>query len=879
MTDLGQELRSISKLCPDPKWKFRIYLASLVLSFASFMIILQGMIGESLEFISPSCENVYFSPRTSIAFDVSGLYCGKLTIKKYQDNSPSSQWNTSLYLLHQMPNLSTRYNFTISENITLSPYKFYKWSFYLHEGSSYTIKACIVNGTDSNVCIIGGDNNLNDWIRTRSCEHPHSIEICDTSRLVNTTYSGVIKEANTYYFVYSTQIEIETSLQVEMAFISYEYSINQSDIFDECEILDQSCSINVPTYFRGVAVLATSGTINEPTVWEDTLLISWECEASINFFEIHMFLPAAVSVSLFFLWLLLLVCMARYCDAQRTKKWVTIIIVIIAIAGIVICLSLNILGTQNVNKAFTWSCTPVNAKLELIFYVPLHILMGFVILLGSMIFIKQQQDSDQKPPTRQVVPQKHDNRPSTKRIIIIATIITTIMAPIVAATFTFLEAVLPIFALYSTPVNILTPGDTKIIPFKNFFVSGVFIDYIGSPHLSATLYVSDEQPPLSNFTSYNTSESLLCNQSECTHTWQSYLNQQSSVNIQICLNESSSSNASFYIIKGVKSDTSDSSQIHVEPGNHQLNYSLLTQSNQCFEWILHIDTHALSTDRYFFILKEYNNSIVDVNLHFNRTDYSPKYTNTSNVDSCTINSHTINRCTAHLQKRNLLCSSTALIVVTSNLDKPLFEWQETMALTIGYKYRADTWTILWLPVFVINNIGSSLFILLCIKLRLKLLNPAKPKSDPITIIAQNKIRISKDDQELNEQISSMQRDSLPQNADGSTCNNDTDGDDSFPTVTNVPATIETSQSFVVSVEINPESDTTAAANTDNEYTNNNVSSNPSVEALHSPAIIGEANCIQFDAEQKDANEVTLSAAMQKPDLDEPIEHPHSEQLL
>ena len=233
---------------------------------------------------------------------MSGIYCDKLTVKKYWDNSPASHWNTSLYLLYQMPNLSTAYNFIVSENITLSANEFYKWSFYLNDGSSYTIKACKVNGADTDdvqVCVIGGDKNLNDWIRTRSCENSHSIKLCNSSGLVqiNATYSKVIKESNSYYFVYSTQNEIEASLQVDVSFISLEYSVERN-IFLECTILsiadeDQSCVINIPTNFSGAAAVATSAPLDDPTVWMDTLPVSWECEAPMNSFQIYMFFASS----------------------------------------------------------------------------------------------------------------------------------------------------------------------------------------------------------------------------------------------------------------------------------------------------------------------------------------------------------------------------------------------------------------------------------------------------------------------------------------------------------------------------------------------------------------------------------------------------------
>jgi hypothetical protein len=265
-----KQLKRWTGIRADPKWKFRKDVAGSILMSISILLLLQIIMLKYKN--SPSCTNVCFSPHTSVAFNVSGLYCDQLTIKKYCDNSPASQWNTSLYLLHQMPNLSTAYEFTISANITLSANEFYKWSFYLHKGSSYTIKACKDNGTelssDTEVCIIGGDQNLNEWIRTRSCEHSRSsIQMCNSASSVNAThtYSEVIKETNTYYFVYSTHTQkygTKVSIQVDMAFISLEYSLEESNINDTCMIQacngNRSCTIKIPTDFAGAAALATS---------------------------------------------------------------------------------------------------------------------------------------------------------------------------------------------------------------------------------------------------------------------------------------------------------------------------------------------------------------------------------------------------------------------------------------------------------------------------------------------------------------------------------------------------------------------------------------------------------------------------------------------
>ena len=731
-SDLGGKLRKAAKLkCIGQNWRFGLIMAIVVLSIMFVLFLLQKVV---LSQKSPSCTNVYFSPHTSVAFDVSGMYCDKLTIKKYSDNSPASHWNTSLYLMNQMPNLSTVYDFTVSESITLSTNEFYKWSFYLHEGSSYRIEACKlkVNGIQSNdvqVCIIGGDKNLNDWIKTHSCEHPHFIKACNGSNLANVTYSEIVNETNTYYFVYSTHTQSlpsKISLQVDMAFTSLEYSLEKNNIYRECTILSdkgQSCAINIPTHFIGAAVLATSALTDQPEVWKDTLPVSWDCSTSNNFLEIHMFLPAAASISLFGFWVLTLRCIATYCGINRSRvqlkiKQATVIAaVIVTLVVIMISLCVNIMGAQELNTALSWSCDPIYAESQLIVYVMLYAGMGFSLLLWllKVLYYSRVQKQTRSGDQRQNASARHNEqlndiaKPRAKRIMVITLVIImgVIMVSILAAFFTFLEAILPILAVYSIPdlEFIFTPGDTWVFTFNNFFISSLPTSYVGSPHLSATLYISDKQPQLSKYTAYGTSETIFCNQSECQHIWQSYLHQKSSVNISVCLNESNGANATFRVIKGMNGDTSDDSQIHISPGSNSINHSVLTESNKCFEWTLYTDDQ--NVDRYFFILKGQNHSSFNIDLQFNRSEYSPDYTNADRVTNCTINSHSSDSCTLSLQKK-VSGSSTAFLVVKSDLNKPLYEWQETICIQMDYNFRADTWTTLWLPVFVVNVIVFSI---------------------------------------------------------------------------------------------------------------------------------------------------------------------------
>ena len=738
LSDPGKDLRKGAKIIDNPKWKFRLSLTGSILTSIFMLLSLQIIISRYIYTNSPSCTNVYFSPHTSVSFNVSGLYCDQLTIKKYYDNSPASQWNTSLYLLHQMPNLSTAYEFEISENITLSASGFYKWSFYLHKGSSYTIKACKQNGrelsNDTEVCIIGGDQSLKKWIRTRSCKHPHwSIRMCNSARSVN-TFSDVIKETNFYYFVYSTHTlnyETKVSLQIDMAFITLEYSLEESNIYKNCMVDDivldgdQSCTIDIPSDFAGAAALATSAP-DQPEVWKDTLPVSWECNPAFDSVEIHLFLPSVVPIVLFISFWLSSMCIAKYCHSNTNimiwpKRIWFVTIVVSTMVVIPTCLAFIILWAQQVAIHFSWSCDSLAAKTPLYFSVPFQAVMSLIILCALLrFFIKSICSKDSKD-------NKHrDNKMKLNKKKIAIIIIVGMYAVILcAAGFTAVEAIVPIIDSYQQQVNVFTPGDSQIITtVKNYFISSMFMEYVGSPHLSATLYISDEPPQLSKNTVYGTSETVTCNKDVCQHIWQSYLNQYSSVNISVCLDESNGAYATFCINKGMDFNTDgyyDDSQVYVSPGSYSIKSSVLNETNKCFKWTLFIDVRNHKVDRYFFILTGYNQSSINVDLEFNRTDFSP---NTSKVTSCTINSHSSESCTSSLLK-NIIGSSTALVVVTSDLDKPLFEWQETICIITSYNFRADTLTSVWLPVFFVNIIVLTIFFLLFVLLAYKKAAAAK----------------------------------------------------------------------------------------------------------------------------------------------------------
>ena len=70
----------------------------------------------------------------------------------------------------------------------------------------------------------------------------------------------------------------------------------------------------------------------------------------------------------------------------------------------------------------------------------------------------------------------------------------------------------------------------------------MFMEYVGSPHLSATLYnISDEPPQLSKIAVYGTSETVTCNKGIIMSTYIMVMISESAIisnqNITVYLNE------------------------------------------------------------------------------------------------------------------------------------------------------------------------------------------------------------------------------------------------------------------------------------------------------------------------------------------------------
>ena len=315
LVKVAGDLSKTNRVKPKTKkWLIPLLLISGVICayVGTCLMFLQG--SASLIGHAPSGEDL-FSPHTSMVFPISGLYIDKFNISRYTASSTAS-WNTSLYLLHEVPSQTDEYEFHIeSDFLQLKSGEYYQWSFYLRNGSRYSVAACAWVGSTVKLHVIKGTAEFNRWTNSRASSGEHVLPYCNTSRLSKQLFIAAnVSNDNKYYFVYdnkSTVVSVNVSLQ--MNFTALDYVVKNAS--RNCSCVNSSCAIRLPFSFRGVAVVQTSAP--NGTNWEEKRHVSWDCESSYNGYLLLCFFPLSFFFLCFYLCCTVLCITGLFCAKNR----------------------------------------------------------------------------------------------------------------------------------------------------------------------------------------------------------------------------------------------------------------------------------------------------------------------------------------------------------------------------------------------------------------------------------------------------------------------------------------------------------------------------------------------------------------------------------
>lgn len=615
--DPGKVLRKLTKFC-GPKPCCLFFIISVILTL-SIIIIKLYYLGESVsEQFHPNGGD-YFSLNTSIVFPLSGLFCPSFVISKEEDDT--SHWDASVYILSKVPSLSDGYNFTIDkqENLSIQGVSFHKNSFYLRNGSIYTISSCVLNVPSPavSVCILKGATEYSFWQRSKKCLHSILLLPCNPHH-PNITYRNITDQDDRYYFIHyisNTTVNFDVHIRRNMSFQAKMVHIDSSEYNCTLPGYDPlyKCSTgNLSMTFKGVAILVITANETQSVDWDhDTIHIDWTCDPEYGAITLIMVLPMVFVCVIFIVSCVIL----GYCLRKRESSNYT----------------------QQQRRA---KLKPSRKRCY-----------GFVCYGFACVF------------------------PSLT----------------LALAFTCVEAILPVICTTPSMSGIFIPRDTRIIKFNSFFCSGVSISLSGNSYLTASLYVGSKAPLLndrSDIIISDTAFELNCGDDWCSQNNNLYLNQDSSVQVNICLHQGSTS---FY--KRIKGNDSfqewlDSSYPH---GSGQpINSSTCAKDNFVVK----------QGDYYFFIVFGPHNAVsfLDVSIKLNRTEYS--IPNGSAI--CTTQSYGTGSCTVYAPYIGTMTALIAMSDSNSISDK--------ITIDATCIYRAVTFVPFCLLVFILNFL---IFLLMC----------------------------------------------------------------------------------------------------------------------------------------------------------------------
>jgi hypothetical protein len=278
---------------------------------------------------------------------------------------------------------------------------------------------------------------------------------------------------------------------------------------------------------------------------------------------------------------------------------------------------------------------------------------------------------------------------------------------LLAFSLTFLEGILPVMMEYGIASNfVFTPGETRSFPINKFFCSDISVDVTGSSRLSASLWITEEDPQLTQVMKKNVvtpGYNFVCDQPKlgCYTAWRSYMHPHSTLHMKAV---NHGSNVAFF----TSFSTEKSFQYFLTHSANYINSSNRIRVNE--ETGL---TYDARIGDQIFVLFSQNETRLKISLEFNQTEYS---TNVSSLSYCEFHSYMEINCKLPIPFG--IGSVNGLLQVTYNGAKSEnYSYLEYLTARTNCNYRADSWTVLWLPILIVNVIIGNVLVGVALKLK------------------------------------------------------------------------------------------------------------------------------------------------------------------
>ena len=223
----------------------------------------------------------------------SSVFCSSVTLE-----NPSLTSSASVYLLKNQPKLTARYNFTITDSLTLASKYYQYWNFYLYPGSNYTFFSCLTSGAVS-YYLIKGKSNFQYWHRTDgyALDSTSYSSVCGSGPSSNKTLSRSFTVEDEYYFVLYNPYKANAQVQLSLAFNRTEYSPQSGGVVSSCTASPSSkCTMAIP-FNTDYTVLIEAGAPGDGD-WGTNVELDTACGPRVWVYAMIVILPTLAVVAL-----------------------------------------------------------------------------------------------------------------------------------------------------------------------------------------------------------------------------------------------------------------------------------------------------------------------------------------------------------------------------------------------------------------------------------------------------------------------------------------------------------------------------------------------------------------------------------------------------
>lgn len=252
----------------------------------------------------------HLSPGDTRLVSPSSVLCESTTL-----NNPASTVSATVFLLHRKPLLSSRYNFTISDNVRIAYEGYQYWSFYMYPGSSYTLSSCLTSGSVGHY-VIKGKRNFDSWVNSFFTSESNALHYNDPCSGANRTTEKIFTSEDQYYFVFYNTFYTASNIHITLAINIAGYLPHSGGVMDSCTAPPtSSCTLAIP-YDSDFTLLVETSPPSDGR-WEANVNVGTTCNPRVWVYVLSVLMPLLGVAAIATVIIITVYCCVKGCSFRK----------------------------------------------------------------------------------------------------------------------------------------------------------------------------------------------------------------------------------------------------------------------------------------------------------------------------------------------------------------------------------------------------------------------------------------------------------------------------------------------------------------------------------------------------------------------------------